>query len=175
MSSLLPQTDCKPVSVWLSSPDRLWAYVLVAIAGAALIPMVIRAVGETVDYDGFWHLFIASQDRWELFLFEYKNNAHPPLFMLLLRVPSLFGHSRLAIATEYYAVFFVLACIACVPLVFATRHGLSDGRNNWTAQTWGQVLLAMILPLATITYFHQTHIRHLPIFPHVIEFYWMPG
>ena len=251
------------------SLDRLWPYLLLAVACGALIPMMIRASGEFIGYDGFWHVFIATQNRWKLFLFEYKNNAHPPIFMMLLRLVALFGHSRLilrsismaagfgsicligliarrlcgdrlvallaaaayafsvtmleinlevrsyplclffvvaafyflidplahafdskarrslvlwgifsslAIGTEYYAIFFVLACVACLPLFVLTRHELRQRITGWTAADWAQILFAVILPFATIIYFYRAHIRHQPAnYAHVIDFYWNPG
>jgi Dolichyl-phosphate-mannose-protein mannosyltransferase len=269
ISSPIPETDSKPVSISLILLDRMWPYLLVAIACGALIPMVIRGAGEFIGYDGFWHVFIATQNRWKLFLFEYKNNAHPPLFMLLLRVMALFGHSRLilrfismsaglgsicligliakrfcrdglvallavaayafsitmleinlevrsyplclffvlaafyflvdflardldargrrslvlwgslsslAIGTEYYAIFFVMACVACVALFVPMRRELRQAASRWSAANRVQVLFALLLPLATMTYFYRTHIRHQPLnYGHVIEFYWTPG
>ena len=269
ISSPIPETDSKPVSFSLSLLDRLWPYLLVAIACGALIPMLIRGAGEFIGYDGFWHVFIATQNRWKLFVFEWKNDAHPPLYVLLLRIVALFGHSRLilrsisiapafgsiclvgliakklcrdplvallaagayafsttmleinlevrsyplclffvlaafyffvdffvrdvdakgrrslvlwgilsslAIGTEYYAIFFVVACLACVALFGAMRRGLREATTGWTGANWLQVLFALFLPFATITYFYRTHIRHQPPnYAHVIEFYWTPG
>jgi hypothetical protein len=84
--------------------------------------------------------------------------------------------SSLPIGTEYYAVFFVLACIACFSLLIATSRELREATTSWAAANWAHVLLALILPLATITYFYRTHIRHQPPnHAHVIEFYWTPG
>lgn len=68
--------------------------VVMAAVGAALIAAGIR---HHIDYDSAWHVFIARQDRWPNFWREVFDNAHPPLFYLLLRAASwTFGKHLLA-------------------------------------------------------------------------------
>ena len=252
-----------------SANERFWPFLLLAIVLAAILPMLIRGASEFVSYDGFWHLFIATQNRWKLFLFEYKTNAHPPVFFLFLRVAALFGHSRLAIrsvsisagagsifmigwiarklcsnslfallaaaaygfsitmllleidvrsyslclffvlvafyffvdfleqrferpalrplflcsiflsiaiGTEYYAVFFLVACLAAALFVLLVRRELRLKAAPWFPSNWRGAVLAFLLPFITIGYFYRAHLRHLPpTFAHVNEFYWVHG
>ncbi|HEY4388796.1 MAG TPA: phospholipid carrier-dependent glycosyltransferase, partial [Ktedonobacteraceae bacterium] len=48
-----------------------------------------------IHYDGYWHVFIATQDRWALFLSEWQIAAHPPLYYVLLRIVGKMGHAHL--------------------------------------------------------------------------------
>lgn len=70
--------------------------VLIAIALFTAIPRVILGATQYVEYDGYWHIFIAQQDRWRNFLWDYRVNAHPPLYYFALRAALWFGHSLLA-------------------------------------------------------------------------------
>ena len=69
---------------------------LVLIAALAAVAYGCVAVNRGIEYDGFWHVFMASQDRFRMFLREILGDAHPPLFYALLRVALAFGRSRLA-------------------------------------------------------------------------------
>ncbi len=67
---------------------------VVAIGAAALIVIGAR---QFIGYDSYWHVFIARQDRWPNFWREVRDNAHPPLFYLLLRAAAaLFGPTLLS-------------------------------------------------------------------------------
>src|ERR1051326_9138389 len=68
---------------------------LIAICLAAAAPRLYFAVTQFIEYDGYWNAFIAQQDRWRSFIWEYQTIAHPPLYYLLLRVSLWFGHSPL--------------------------------------------------------------------------------
>jgi hypothetical protein len=69
---------------------------LIAIALLCLIPRLLLATSQFVEYDGYWHVWIAQQDRWANFVREYQTNAHPPLYFLLLRLSFLLGRAPLA-------------------------------------------------------------------------------
>lgn len=69
--------------------------VLLLISLAVGIPRVYFASRTHIDYDGYWNVFIAMQDRWEILWRECLANPHPPLFSLLLKVWLLLGHSTL--------------------------------------------------------------------------------
>ena len=45
--------------------------------------------------DGYWNVFMATQDRWSLFLSENQRDEHPMLYRLLLRMVAHLGSSRL--------------------------------------------------------------------------------
>jgi hypothetical protein len=69
------------------------AMVLAIVAGV----LVVIGRREFIGYDSYWHVFIARQDRWPSFWREVFDNAHPPLFYLLLRASArVFGRSLLA-------------------------------------------------------------------------------
>jgi hypothetical protein len=80
-----------------SDQDRRFSFLLAAITLAALVPALVLGASEFISYDGYWHVFIAKQDQWKQFLFEYRRDAHPVLYQLLLRLTSsVLGNSRLA-------------------------------------------------------------------------------
>ena len=79
------QTDrLKSVSPWL-----------IAISLAGLIPCLVFGKRQFIEFDGWWHLFTATQDRWTVLLAEWRWEAHPPLHYLLLRFLAWFGHYHL--------------------------------------------------------------------------------
>jgi hypothetical protein len=75
--------------------ERNFLWVLVVISIASLIPRLVLGVSQYISYDGCWHIFIATQDRWKFFWVEILDNAHPPLFYFLLRFVTRLGHSHL--------------------------------------------------------------------------------
>lgn len=74
---------------------RYFPYLLLAITFASLIPRLVLGVSQFIHYDGYWHIFIATQNRWPLFVSEWKGDAHPPLHYLVLRAVAKLGDSRL--------------------------------------------------------------------------------
>ncbi len=62
----------------------------------AIAPRLELGISQFIHYDGYWHIFIASQNRWQLFKSEWRGDAHPILYYLLLRLISPFYHSHLA-------------------------------------------------------------------------------
>ena len=76
--------------------SRHFDLALIAIALLCLIPRLLFATSQFVEYDGYWHVWIAEQDRWANFVREYQTNAHPPLYFLLLRLSFLLGRTPLA-------------------------------------------------------------------------------
>src|SRR5690348_14699595 len=67
---------------------------LLLICLLAAIPMLWLGATSFIEYDGYWHLFIARQD-WRDFLVDIQSTAHPPLFFLLLRAAAALGDGRL--------------------------------------------------------------------------------
>src|SRR6185436_13118184 len=67
---------------------RLYAAALGAVLLASVILLVAIGLREYIDYDSYWHVFIARQDRWPNFWREVRENAHPPLFYLAVRLAS---------------------------------------------------------------------------------------
>jgi uncharacterized membrane protein len=255
-----------------SGLDRLFPFLLLAITLAALVPTLVLGASEFISYDGYWHVFIAKQDQWKLFLSEYRKDAHPILYSLALRAITLFGHSRLAyrsasiipgvvsvyllgriagklcsnkgvallaaaaygfsmvmigiiidvrsyplalvfviaafyylvdflaqtfdasakrslvlfgiftslaIASEYYAIFFLVACIGVLALLWATHSAFRERSTKWAIQNWHAPLIAFGLPLIVTAYFYLTHVKYLyqQRFPYrpADYFFWTPG
>jgi hypothetical protein len=72
--------------------DDLLLFIVCLVAA---VPMLYLAANQFVEYDGFWHVFIAQQDNFRAFWWEYMHNDHPLLFYLALKVVVSFGHSVL--------------------------------------------------------------------------------
>lgn len=85
---------------------------LILIAIVAVVPRLLLGASERIEYDGYWHVFIAQQDNWNNFWKEVYDNAHPPLFYLLLKLIIHLGRSLLiyraiSILTGVLSVFLV--------------------------------------------------------------------
>ena len=115
---------------------RSFPYLLLAITIAALLPRLLLGVGEAISYDGYWNIFMDTQNRWSLFFAEYQADQHPILFRFLLRAVAHLGSTRLIyrIATILpgVATVFVLGKIAeklcssqIVALLAAAAYGFS--------------------------------------------------
>ena len=48
-----------------------------------------------IEYDGWWHIFIAREDSWRRFFGDIYASAHPPVYYLLLKAASQLGSSPL--------------------------------------------------------------------------------
>lgn len=80
---------------------------LILVAGLALFPRLLDALCRPIDYNGYWHLFIARNlSR------EWPNLQHPPLFLLFLRAVDSVSHATLA-----YRSISLLAGVGAVYLV----------------------------------------------------------
>jgi hypothetical protein len=102
----------------------------------AAIPRLYLGATQYIEYDGYWHVFIAQQDQWSNFVREYQQNAHPPLYFLLLKLTLWFGRSFLvyraiSLVTGIAAVY-LLGCIArkmtrwpLTPALAGLAYGLS--------------------------------------------------
>lgn len=75
--------------------EQKFLWVLAFITIASLIPRLILGESQYISYDGYWHIFIATQDKWKFFWVEIRDNAHPPLFYFLLRFVVRLGRSHL--------------------------------------------------------------------------------
>lgn len=81
---------------------------LAAISLFAAAPMLYMAVNQRLDYDSWWHVFIAREVPWARFWRDVYINAHPPVFYLLLRAAAEFGSHRLV----YRSLSIVAAVVA---------------------------------------------------------------
>jgi hypothetical protein len=71
-------------------------FLLLGIVLLAAIPRLYLGATQFVEYDGYWHVFTAQQDRWRNFVWDCRYDAHPPLYYFLLRLTLWLGHSHLA-------------------------------------------------------------------------------
>jgi hypothetical protein len=132
----LSQTDRLPGWDHRTFFERNFLWLLAVISIASLIPRLFLGASQYISYDGYWHIFIATQDRWRFFWVEIRDNAHPPLFYFLLRCVTRLGHSHLiyraisisAGATATY-VFGLIAAKVCrsqvVALLAAAAYGFA--------------------------------------------------
>ncbi|HUP24571.1 MAG TPA: hypothetical protein VNB06_16715 [Thermoanaerobaculia bacterium] len=67
--------------------SSVWpAAALGAVAAFSALLLVRFGSREYLGYDSLWHVFIARQESWPNFWREVQDNAHPPLFYLLLKL-----------------------------------------------------------------------------------------
>src|SRR5262245_36578645 len=99
------------------------ALLLLALSSTG-ITLIWIGSQELIGYDGYWHVFIASQRSWSTFLEEVGANAHPPLYYLLLKISKALGRHPLV-----YRSVSILATIGCVWLV--ARLGNMAMRTPW--------------------------------------------
>jgi hypothetical protein len=95
-----------------SKSEQQWWAVLLLVSLAAAAPRIYLGATQFIEYDGYWHVFIAMQDDWDIFWREYQDNFHPPLFYLLLKLSLLLGRSVLV-----YRAISILTGIAAVFLI----------------------------------------------------------
>lgn len=88
------------------SPRHRVLLALISLLAAA--PMVYFAVHQRIDYDGWWHIFIAREVQWARFWRDVYYNAHPPLYYLLLRGVTFLGFDRVV----YRSLSIVAAVVA---------------------------------------------------------------
>jgi len=82
----------------------------------AAIPMFFFGATYYIDYDGYWHVFIARLD-WRNMLVDSKATAHPPLFFFLLKAVTKLGASRLV-----YRLVSILSGIGAIFLIGQIAH-----------------------------------------------------
>ena len=122
---------------------------LVAVSLVAAVPRLYLGATQFIEYDGYWHVFIASQDNWHQFYKEYQSNFHPPLFYLLLKVAMWFGRTPLV-----YRAISLLTGIAAVFVTGKIAERLSF--NHWTpvvaALAYGVALPSVIISCEVRSY-----------------------
>jgi hypothetical protein len=109
---------------------------LLAVVVLAAIPRLYLGATQFVEYDGYWHIFVAQQDRWRNFVWDYLQLDHPPLYVYLLRWTLWLGKSHLA----YRAI----------PLVAGLASVMALGRiaSKMMRSTPTPALVALALGLA---------------------------
>ena len=95
MLELPPTTLLARMGIRRDTFDRLFPYLLLAITLAALVPVLELGIFRPIDPDGYEHVGVSLMD-WGALLGRWRGFAHPILYLLVLRVPALLGHSNLA-------------------------------------------------------------------------------
>jgi len=133
----------------LTSGSRLFVLVLLAITLATAIPRILFGISEFIEYDGYWHIFIAQQDTWPRFWQDVYDNAHPPLFFLLLKVALHFGRNLLV-----YRSISLISGIVSVYLVGSIARKLtqSEARGYQAALAYGFAMPAIIIACEVRSY-----------------------
>lgn len=127
--------------------------VLLAVCVIAAIPTLYLAAHQFVEYDGFWHVFIAQQDNWRNFWWEYMHNDHPLLFYLLLRVVMKLGRSVLV-----YRSISVASGLGSVYLIGKVTEKLSDSKIApvFTALAFGLAMPTIEIAVSVRSYMLST-------------------
>jgi hypothetical protein len=111
-------------------PTRPFRLGLVFAAVAAAVVRLAFSRANPVNYDGYWHVFIARNLSREI-----STLAHPPLFPILLRQADAFRHSRFS-----YLSISLIAGVAAVVLFGRVLRKLCD---DATVPVLGAVALAL--------------------------------
>jgi hypothetical protein len=132
-----------------SSARGRFGLVLLVIAAAAAVPRLVLGASQFIEYDGYWHVFIAQQDNWNNFWADIHANAHPPLFFLLLKAILHFGRSLLI-----YRSISIASGVATVALVgwLARKVTRADTFGALTALAYGLALPAIIVSCEVRSY-----------------------
>lgn len=123
--------------------------ILILIALLSAVPRLWLGASQFIEYDGYWHVFIAQQDKWKNFWADIYANAHPPLFFLLLKFLMLFGRNVLI-----YRSISIVTGAASVFLVgwIAWKVTRSNARTYQAALAYGLALPAIIVACEVRSY-----------------------
>lgn len=141
-------TEELPTSSALSARGS-FSLILILITLAAAIPRLLLGSSQFIEYDGYWHVFIAQQDNWTNFWSDIYANAHPPLFFLLLKIALRLGHSLLI-----YRSISILTGVASVFLVgrIARKITASNILGYESALAYGLALPGIIVSCEVRSY-----------------------
>jgi hypothetical protein len=115
----------------------------------AAIPRLYLGATQFVSYDGYWDVFIAQQDRWRNFFADYRVEAHPPLYYLVLKASLWFGRSILV-----YRAVSLLAGIASVYVLgrVASKVMRTPLMQPLTALAYGLALPSILISVEVRAY-----------------------
>jgi hypothetical protein len=123
--------------------------VILGIVLLAAVPRLYLGATQFIEYDGYWHIFTAQQDSWHNFIWDCRNDAHPPLYYLALRLTLWLGRSHLA----YRAISIVagLATIAALGRI-ASKTMRSALTPALVALAYGLALPAIVISCEVRSY-----------------------
>ena len=87
--------------------------------------------------------------------------------------------AALAIASEYYALLFIVAGLGALALLWAARPAFRQCVRDWGRQGWAAPLTAFGLPALVLAGFYQIHIKafiacHNSFVQYMVELFWDP-
>jgi hypothetical protein len=122
---------------------------LILIALICAVPRLLLGASQFIEYDGYWHVFIAQQDNWNNFWEDIRVNAHPPLFFLLLKVLVHFGRSLLV----YRALSLVTGVVSVFSVGWIARKIVKSDVWAYTAAVaYGVALPGIIISCEVRSY-----------------------
>ena len=142
---------------------------LLGIVALCAIPLYLLGRSEFISYDGWWHIFIARIGNWRATFQDIRDNAHPPLFYVVLHYVAKLGHGRLlyrsaVIIPGLAAVFYIgriggqLFTRRALALMAAASYGFSMAFIDLSLDVRSYTL-ALLFVLAATYYFFEW-IRH---------------
>ena len=138
------------------------SWLLLGVSLVAAVPRFYLGATQFIEYDGYWHVFVATQDDWRQFYQEYQANFHPPLFYLLLKVAMWFGHTPL--------VYRSISLLTGVAAVFVT--GKIAERFSFNRYTPVVAALAYGVALPSIIISCEVRSYMLSVFFMLVSFYY---
>jgi hypothetical protein len=161
--------------------SRRSALVLAALLTVTAAVLVFLGSRQFIGYDSYWHVFIARQDRWPNFWQEVRDNAHPPLFFLLLRLaaawlgPTFLAYRAVSIAAMVASTWLIAAivrrttCSRGLAIAAAAAFGLSYNAVNIGIEVRAYSLASAFMLAACVFYIDwlRTPAHRLTIAPHV--------
>lgn len=134
---------------WISDERKRFTLGLILIALISAIPRLIFGTSQRIEYDGYWHVFIAQQDKWHNFWQDIRVNAHPPLFFLLLKFLIHFGRTTLI----YRSISLVTGTISVYYVGSIARKITQSGPWAYTtALAYGLAMPAIIVSCEVRSY-----------------------
>ncbi|HEX4232516.1 MAG TPA: hypothetical protein VHZ07_27895 [Bryobacteraceae bacterium] len=98
------------------APELRFIFLLLGIVALCLVPRLILTFKQFISYDGWWHIMVARTGNWRATFEDIRDNAHPPLFYILLHYLVNLGHSRfiyrLGVVVPGLAAIFYVGLIA---------------------------------------------------------------
>lgn len=133
----------------ISDERRKFALGLALIVLVSAVLRILLGASQYIEYDGYWHVFIAQQDKWSNFWEDIRVNAHPPLFFLFLKFIIHFGRSVLL----YRSISLVTGIVSVYSVGFIARKVTQSDLWAWTAAlAYGLALPAIIVSCEVRSY-----------------------
>jgi uncharacterized membrane protein len=145
--------------------DLYFVPVLLFITVAALLIRLYVGSREFMDFDEWQQVFMASVPRWIDLKYELRNEAHPPVFYILLKALLAFGSGKLwyrclSIVPGAGSVFLVgmigrtVFRLSCVALLCAGAMALSTAAITISIEVRQYQLATFFILVAFLSFFY---------------------